>query len=185
MVFERTKPPIIVVAIVDHPHSDVPVKHIVFLLPGALQLLILEGLVGSVEIEVSCIDGFLLGFQQTQTHLKNPIEECSALVDGFARDIAAVIILFLLDLPRPLSRKLAVRGDIQFGLCAFALAVGPEPEVLEDLFLELLRAGDFVLLAHALHHGVVVVLDGVLGAGAVELPRQQGPLAPELHNQRE
>jgi hypothetical protein len=25
----------------------------------------------------------------------------------------------------------------------------------------------------------------VLGAGAVELPRQQGPLAPELHNQRE
>jgi hypothetical protein len=30
-----------------------------------------------------------------------------------------------------------------------------------------------------------VVLDGVLGAGAVELPRQQGPLAPELHNQRE
>lgn len=84
VIIERAKPPIIVVAFVDHPHRDMPVKHLVFLLPSALQLLILEGLVGSVEVEVSCIDGLLLGFHQSQAHLKNPIEEGSALVDGFA-----------------------------------------------------------------------------------------------------
>ena len=92
------------------------------------------------------------------------------------RDIAAAIILLLVDLPRPLSGKFAIGGDIEVSLCVFVLAVGSKFKVFEDLLLDLLRAGNFILLAHALHHRVIVVLDRMLRRGAVELPRKQRPL---------
>jgi hypothetical protein len=151
------------------PQRDLPLEHLILLFPGAFEFLILGGLVRNIEIENPVLDGLLFnGLGQVDVHLEDPVEQRPAFIDGLVRNIDADAILPLrLNLPRSFAGLLAVpavRGKVEFDFAFRAtldLPVGPEAKILEDLFLDLLRAGDLVLFAHVFHHRVVSVLDGV------------------------
>jgi hypothetical protein len=135
----------------DGRERDLSLDYLILLLPGALELLLLGRLVGDEEGEDPVVVGgrLFLEVREVGGDVEDIFEELPAAV--VERFIGYFAVVFELDLPRAISGLLAVGGDVE-GVLLLALAVAAEAQVLEDLLLDLHRAGDAVLFAHRFHH---------------------------------